>query len=428
MEIDASSPTPTSQNTLFTHLKSIVFPSCIKSAIVEIAKKIKKTGQEDPRRIVHAFKMAFAITLVSLVYYLEPFYNGMGDSGMWAIMTVIVVFEYTVGATLCKSMNRGFATFLAGALGVGAEGFSDLFGPRVKPIVICSLVFLAVAVASFSRFIPSIKRRYDYGCLIFILTFSLVAVSGYRVEKLIELAHHRFSTIIFGGATGILVSMCVCPVWAGEDLHKLIVLNMEKLASFLEGFGDEYYSISNEDDKSFLTAYKSVLNSKATEESLVPSEFQKSIQEPCMKMSSEVGKALKELALSMKRMVYPSNSAIHIENCKNAIEEFNTTLQASNVEKWNIIETIPVIATISILIDIIKCVETISEAVEELSNQACFKKTKDITSDKKEKRPFLSGGAINPVNEGQNDQAESITVVTILSEDEIQPESKPDKK
>ncbi|PWA46931.1 aluminum activated malate transporter family protein [Artemisia annua] len=474
MEIDASSPTPTSQNTFFTRLKSIVFLSCIKRAIVDIAKKIKKTGEDDPRRILHSFKVAFAITLVSLVYYLEPFYHGMGDAGMWAIMTVIVVFEYTVGATLCKGMNRGFATFLAGALGVAAEWFSDLFGPTVKPIVICFLVFIAVGIASFARFIPSMKRRYDYGLLIFILTFSLIAVSGYRVEKLIEMAHQRFSTIIFGGATGIAVSMCVCPVWAGEDLHKLTVLNMEKLASFLEGFGGEYYSISNEDDKSFLAAYKSVLNSKATEESLanfawweighgkflfrhpwkqylkigvytrqcahhiealhgyldtrleVSSEFQKSIQEPCMKMSSEVGKALKELALSMKRMVYPSTSATHIENCKTAIEEFNTTLQASNMENWNIVETIPVIATISILIDIIKCVETISEAVEELSNQARFKKTKDITSDKKEKRPFLSGGAIKPVNDEQNDQ-ESITV-TILSEEEIQQESKPDKK
>ncbi|PWA61378.1 Aluminum-activated malate transporter [Artemisia annua] len=52
------------------------------------------------------------------------------------------------------------------------------------------------------------------------------------------MAHQRFSTIIIGGATSIIVSMCVCPVWAGEDLHKLTVLNMEKLASFLEGHGN----------------------------------------------------------------------------------------------------------------------------------------------------------------------------------------------
>lgn len=94
---------------------------------------------------------------------------------------------------------------------------------------------IAAAVSTFIRFFPHIKRRYDYGVLIFILTFSMVAVSGYRVEKIIELANQRLFTIIIGGATCMVVSLFLCPVWAGEDLHKLIALNMEKLANFLEG-------------------------------------------------------------------------------------------------------------------------------------------------------------------------------------------------
>ena len=90
----------------------------------------------------------------------------------------------------------------------------------------------------------------------------------------------------------------------------------------------------------------------------MPSEFQKSIQEPLTKMSSEVGKALKELGLSMKLMMYPSTSAIHIENCKKAVDELNITLRTSMMEKWDMVETIPVIATTSKLFDIVKCVET----------------------------------------------------------------------
>lgn len=93
----------------------------------------------------------------------------------------------------------------------------------------------AAGISTFIRFFPHIKRRYDYGVLIFILTFSMVAISGYRVEKIIELANQRLFTIIIGGATCMVVSLFLCPVWAGEDLHKLIALNMEKLASFLEG-------------------------------------------------------------------------------------------------------------------------------------------------------------------------------------------------
>ncbi|KAI3706560.1 hypothetical protein L6452_24386 [Arctium lappa] len=446
MEDGCSPSSPAHQNPTCTLLATSV--SKMKQALVEF----KKIGEDDPRRIVHSLKVALAITLASMIYYLQPFYNGMGDNGMWAILTVVVVFEYTVGATLSKGMNRDFATLLAGALGLGAESFASLFGPTAKPIVIGCLVFLLVACATFSRFSPEIKRRYDYGVLLFILTFSMVAVSGYRVDKIMKFAHQRLITIVFGGVTCIIVAICICPVWAGEDLHKLIVLNLEKLASFLERFGDEYYRTS-EGDKSFLTAYKSVLNSKATEESLanfawwevghgkflfrhpwkqylkigvstrqcayniealnghldaieVPSEFQKTIQEPLMKMSSEVGKALKELGLSMKLMMYPSASAIHIENCKKAVDELNITLQTSMIEKWDILETIPVIATISILFDVIKCVETISEAIEELSKQARFKKPKDITVDQNARH---RGGAITPFDDGKRDWT-SITV------------------
>ncbi|CAI9271589.1 unnamed protein product [Lactuca saligna] len=431
--------------------------------IVDLVKKIKKLGKEDPRRIMHSFKVALAITLVSMVYYLRPLYKGMGEAGIWAILTVVVVFEYTAGATLCKGMNRGLATLLAGALGLGAEYFARIFGPKAESIVLGCLVFLLVAAATFSRFIPHIKKRYDYGVLIFILTFSLVAVSGYRVENIMELAHQRLSTIILGGATCIIISICVCPVWAGEDLHVLIVSNMEKLASFLEGFGGEIFQLplevesadgSNEPDKSFLGAYKSVLNSKAMEESLAnfawwepghgkfrfshpwkqylkigalmrqcayhfeslngyldarfqtSSEFRKRVQGPCTTMSSEAGKALKELALSIKAFSYPSNSAMNIQICKKAVDEVNSTLQASMVGECDILEIIPIITVISILNDIVKCVETIFEAIEELSEQANFKKSPH----EPEKPQILHGGVVAPVGDKEDDSG-FVTVI-----------------
>ncbi|GKB83489.1 aluminum-activated malate transporter 8-like protein [Tanacetum coccineum] len=410
----------------------------VRAHVVDFVNKIKKLGKDDPRRIMHSFKVALAITLVSMVYYLRPLYKGIGDTGIWAIMTVVVVFEYIAGATLSKGMNRGLATWLAGVLGIGAKYLASLFGPKAEPIVLGCLVFLLVASATFSRFIPHIKRRYDDGVLIFILTFSLVAVSGYRVDKIIELAHQRLLTIILGGATCIIISICVCPVWAGADLHSLIVSNLEKLASFLEGSHirnvyvlSDYHNPtdntnrSTERDISFLTAYKSVLNSKSTEESLAnfawwepghgkfmfshpwkqylkigvltrqcayhiealngyldvkykpSSEFRIRVQEPCIKISFEAGKALKELASSVNLFTYPSSSAKHIQACKNAVEEVSTTLQASMVGDWDVLDTIPVITITSVLIDIVKCIETIFAAIEELSQQAKFKMSLD---------------------------------------------------
>lgn len=168
----------------------------------------------------------------------------------------------------------------------------------------------AAAGATFSRFFPNIKARYDYGVVIFILTFSLVTISGYRVDEIVQMAHQRLTTIIIGGATCMFIALFVCPVWAGQDLHLLVSLNMGKLASYLEGthvkiilidvicslitcllensfvltkklfisgFGGECFGMDvngerivvSKDNKSFLQAYKSVLNSKTTEETLV---------------------------------------------------------------------------------------------------------------------------------------------------------------
>lgn len=75
--------------------------------------------------------------------------------------------------------------------------------------------------------------------MIFILTFSLVTVSGYRVDKLFELAHHRLSTIAVGTSICILTSMFIFPVWAGNELHNLIKNNMEKLSDSLDGKREE---------------------------------------------------------------------------------------------------------------------------------------------------------------------------------------------
>lgn len=97
------------------------------------------------------------------------------------------------------------------------------------------LVFAAASFATFIRFFPKMKARFDYGILIFILTFSLISVSGYRNDEVIDMAHRRLSTILIGGASTVFICILICPVWAGEDLHKLTASNIEKLAIFLEG-------------------------------------------------------------------------------------------------------------------------------------------------------------------------------------------------
>lgn len=72
-------------------------PSEFTTKVGNVMKQLKKHGKEDPRRIVHSFKVALAITLVSLFYYYTPLYDSFGPSAMWAVFTVVVVSEFTVG-------------------------------------------------------------------------------------------------------------------------------------------------------------------------------------------------------------------------------------------------------------------------------------------------------------------------------------------
>ncbi|KAF7846548.1 hypothetical protein BT93_L4172 [Corymbia citriodora subsp. variegata] len=231
-------------------------------------------GVSEPKKVIHGIKVGIALSLVSLFYYMRPLYDGVGGNAMWAVMTVVVVFEYTVGATLYKSINRVTGTFLAGSLGIGVHWVASQSGEKLEPIILGISVFLLASAATFSRFIPSVKARFDYGAMIFILTFSLVSVSGYRVDELFGMAQQRLSTIAIGTSLCFLISMCISPIWAGDELHRLIHRNMEKLAESLEGcvanyFKDNQSGHPSEEDNSYKTQeYKCVLNSKATEESM----------------------------------------------------------------------------------------------------------------------------------------------------------------
>ncbi|KAK3228135.1 hypothetical protein Dsin_007997 [Dipteronia sinensis] len=239
------------------------------SRVWRFLEKAWNLAVDDPRKVIHCLKVGIALTVVSLFYYMRPLYEGVGGNAMWAVMTVVVVFENTVGATLCKCLNRVVGTSLAGLLAIGVHWVARQSGENLEPLIVGASVFILASAATFSRFIPTIKARFDYGAVIFILTFSLVTVSGYRIDKLFDMAHQRLSTIIIGTSLCILVTTLICPIWAGKELYVLIYKNMDKLANSLDGCVSQYFDHGDEktdkEDKALL-GYKCVLNSKATED------------------------------------------------------------------------------------------------------------------------------------------------------------------
>ncbi|WVZ04876.1 hypothetical protein V8G54_018222 [Vigna mungo] len=298
-----------------------------------------------------------------------------------------------------------------------------------------------------SRFFSKIKTTYDYGEIIFMLTFCLVTSSTYQVEKIFEI----LSTILIGVTTCIVIFIFICPVWAGEDLHKLLASNIEKLANYLQGFEVEYFHCSEDKEKcekSVLEGYKTVLDSKESEESLenfarwepghgrfrfrhpwkqylkigaltrecaynikilnnylnpeIPTslEFECKIQDPCTKMISESNKALNMISSSIKTMTHPSATKTHIENQKAAVEELKFVLKIIFLEA-GLLSITPVTPVTLIFEEIIKSVEKIYESVSELSNLAYFKSVAE--SNMSPKKPnLLHRGIIKPVVDIEN--------------------------
>jgi hypothetical protein len=53
-----------------------------------------------------------------------------------------LLIDYNAGATLGRGLNRGLATFLAGALGFGAHRLATLSGEKGEPMLLGLFVFL----------------------------------------------------------------------------------------------------------------------------------------------------------------------------------------------------------------------------------------------------------------------------------------------
>ncbi|CAN0908126.1 Aluminum-activated malate transporter 12 [Linum grandiflorum] len=254
-----------------------------KRAPAYAGRKLIKVGRDDPRRAIHAVKVGLSLTLVSLLYLLEPLFQNVGQNAIWAVMTVVVVLEFTAGATLCKGLNRGLGTILAGSLAFIIEYIAEETGHVFRAIFIGSAVFTIGAAATYIRFLPYVKKNYDYGVLIFLLTFNLITVSSFRVSNVLKIAQERFVTIAIGCGICLFMSLLIFPIWSGQDLHNSTVNKLQGLAASIEACVNEYFredggkdedKEEEDDDKScddedpIYKGYKAVLDSKSIDEAL----------------------------------------------------------------------------------------------------------------------------------------------------------------
>lgn len=85
----------------------------LRHSVAGFAGNLADIARADPRRLMHSLKVGLALTLVSIVYYVTPLFNGHTDNTMWAVITVVVVMEFTVGkyarndrTIICRSPSK----------------------------------------------------------------------------------------------------------------------------------------------------------------------------------------------------------------------------------------------------------------------------------------------------------------------------------
>ncbi|VVA94237.1 unnamed protein product [Arabis nemorensis] len=159
-------------------------------------------GVSDPRNIIFSAKMGLALTIVA------------------------------------ASFDRALGTLSAGGLALGMVELLTLSGNWDE--LFCTISIFCIGFIAIFMKLYSAMKAYEYGFWIFLLTYCYILISGFRTWQFIEVVLSQFLLIALGSGVSLGVNMFIYLIWAGEDLHNLVVKNFMNVATSLESCVNGY--------------------------------------------------------------------------------------------------------------------------------------------------------------------------------------------
>lgn len=161
--------------------------------------------------VKNGLRAALAVGLATwLSHYFDVAY------GYWMVLTVTVVIQPSIGATIQRAKLRTLST-LFGVL-LGAFLITLI---RHQPIVVMVVVSLLLFLTLWLMII-------DYFYAIFFGSAALIILLGLHSENVWLFVQGRFFDTLFGVAIGLLFALLLWPSWAKRRLRQNILLTLQQ--------------------------------------------------------------------------------------------------------------------------------------------------------------------------------------------------------
>uniref|UniRef100_A0A0E0FST8 Uncharacterized protein n=1 Tax=Oryza nivara TaxID=4536 RepID=A0A0E0FST8_ORYNI len=227
------------------------FPRCARAAAAAAWAFVS----EDAGRVAFALKAGLAMLLASLLVLVGEPFRLFGTNIIWSILTVGIMFEYTVGASFNRGFNRAVGSMVAGVVAIAVIWISLRCGSVAEP------------------YLPALAP-YEYGFRVILFTYCLIMVSVYRVGEPVAAGLDRLYAIAIGAVLALLVNVLIFPAWAGEQLHRELVASFAAVADSLHDCVRSYLSgdeTAVDGGEPAIEKCRAILNASARIESLARS-------------------------------------------------------------------------------------------------------------------------------------------------------------